>query len=130
MASRRHFDTSRYELKYLIDDRHARGVRDFIRPYVQRDRYALPHMAYSYPIYSIYLDAPGMMLYRATTDGHKNRYKLRVRYYDQDPKTPVFFEIKRRVGDVIIKERVAARKACVQRLLAPGGWPTQDDLMR
>lgn len=81
-----------------------------------------------YPIYSLYLDGPGLMLYEATRHGHKNRYKLRVRYYDNDPDSPAFFEIKRRIGEAIIKERTLVRKQSVQWLL-DGGCPRQEDLM-
>ena len=89
---------SRYELKYIIDEPTARGVRDFARSYLQRDEHAIPAMKYSYPIYSIYLDSPGWTLYNSTLQGMKNRYKLRIRYYNDNPNSPVFFELKRRVG--------------------------------
>jgi hypothetical protein len=125
---RREFHTNRYELKYLVDERRARGIRDFIKCYLQRDRYSQPDLAYAYPIYSLYLDGPGLMLYSATCQGLKNRYKLRVRYYDHNPATPAFFEIKRRVGDAIVKERAGVRKDAVQQLLA-GGCPRREDLL-
>jgi SPX domain protein involved in polyphosphate accumulation len=127
MPSVHHFNTNRYELKYLIDEPCARGVRDFIRGRLNRDPYALPEMAWSYPNYSLYLDGPGLQLYTATFQGHKNRYKLRLRYYDQNPDTPVFFEIKRRVTDVILKERTAVRKDAAIRLFR-GGLPHPSDL--
>ena len=73
---------SRYELKYVIDGVTARGVRDFARSYLQRDEHAIAAMGYAYPIYSVYIDSPGLMLYHQTVQGQKNRYKLRVRYYD------------------------------------------------
>src|SRR2546430_9489440 len=109
--------SSRYEFKYLVDEPCARGVRDFVRGYLQRDPYALPQMSHSYPIYSLHLDAPGLKLYRSTVEGHKNRYKLRLRYYDHEPHTPVFFEVKRRVNDVIVKLRTAVKRHQVLRLL-------------
>jgi hypothetical protein len=128
MPPRRHTSTSRYELKYMVDERCARGATDFIRAYLQRDRYAIRQMAYSYPIYSLYLDGPGLMLYSATCQGLKNRYKLRIRYYDYNPLTSAYFEIKRRVGDVIIKDRVAVRKSSVERLIA-GACAMPEDLV-
>ena len=117
----------RYELKYIIDERCARGVRDFVRAHLQRDPHAVPEMRYSYPIYSLYLDGPGLTLYSATVQAQKNRYKLRIRYYDHDPQSPVFFEIKRRVGEVILKDRTAVCRSSVQRLLA-GHAPRPEDL--
>jgi hypothetical protein len=118
---------SRYELKYIIDERCARGVRDFVRSHLKRDPHALPEMRCSYPIYSLYLDGPGLTLYTATQQAQKNRYKLRIRYYDHEANSPVFFEIKRRVGDVIIKDRTCVKRESVQHLLLHG-VPRREDL--
>lgn len=128
MFLRFHPDASRYEMKYLVDELRACGVRDFIRQYLQRDRHCRSDAGWTYPSYSLYLDGPGLMLYRATCQGLKNRYKLRIRYYDQNPNSPGFFEIKRRVGQVIIKERAAVRKSSIERLLA-GFCPQRSDLI-
>ena len=123
-----HFHTCRYELKYLVDEPVARGVRDFVRGRLERDRYAIPVMAYSYPIYSVYLDDHAMSLYGAAFQGQMNRYKLRIRYYDHKETSPVFFEIKRRVNDVILKERAAVKRSAVDRLMK-GCSPHPDDLV-
>ena len=122
-----HFLRGRYELKYLIDEPCARQVRDFARSYLRRDPYARPHMRHAYPIYSLYLDDPGMALYRATFQGQMNRFKLRVRYYDANGGSPLFFEIKRRVNDVVLKQRAVVRRDALNRLLA-GCAPRADDL--
>jgi len=50
------------------------------------------------------------------------RHKLRIRFYDDRPESPVFLEIKRRITDVIRKERAAISREGVGRLLA-GGRP-------
>ena len=60
--------SSRYELKFIIDERCACGVRDFLRGYLRRDAHAQPALRYSYPIYSVYFDCPGESLYRATLE--------------------------------------------------------------
>ena len=127
MAFEDHMQRNRFELKYRIDERCARGVRDFIRGYMVRDRFSRPQIGWCYPIYSIYLDSPGLELFNATLSGLKNRFKLRCRYYDQRPTSPVFFEVKRRVNDVILKERAPVKRAAVKRLLA-GGPPEREDL--
>ena len=41
----------------------------------------------------------------ASINGTKNRFKLRLRYYDSSPSSPVFFEVKARVDNCILKER-------------------------
>lgn len=126
MAFEDHMQRNRFELKYRIDERRARGVRDFIRSYMVRDRYARRELGGSYPIYSVYLDSPGLALYEATFHGLKNRFKLRARYYDDNPNSPVFFEVKRRVNDVILKERAPVRRPSVKRLLAGSPADPQD----
>jgi hypothetical protein len=122
-----HYQRSRYEMKYLIDEPCARRVRDFVRAYLKRDPHARPQMRYAYPIYSLYLDDAGMGLYRATFQGQKNRFKLRVRYYDPNGQTPLFCEIKRRVDDVVLKQRAVIRREALPRLLA-GCAPRPEDL--
>jgi hypothetical protein len=69
-----------------------------------------------------------LSLYTATFQGHKNRYKLRLRYYDDQPHTPVFFEIKRRVNEIIIKEKAGVRKQSVRELIE-GRCPRPSDLL-
>jgi hypothetical protein len=106
---------NRFEYKYLIDDLRALAVRDFVRFYLRPDAHADPAHGYAYPIHSVYLDDGSLSLFQATVDGLKNRFKLRARYYNGDPAAPVFFEIKRRVNDAILKQR-----ARVHRRHAPG----------
>ena len=122
------YQRSRYELKYVIDEACARRVKDFVRSYLHRDAHSIPGMRYHYPIYSLYVDGPGLMLYHATVQAQRNRLKLRVRYYDHEPSSPVFCEIKRRVNDVIIKERAAIRRSSLPRLLN-GHHPRREDLL-
>jgi SPX domain protein involved in polyphosphate accumulation len=118
---------SRYELKYLIDEPCARQVRDFVRSHLRRDPHARAAMRYSYPIYSLYLDDPGMGMFRAVLQGQKNRFKLRVRYYDHNGGSPLFCEIKRRVNEVILKRRAIIRRQALPGLLARC-CPRPDDL--
>jgi hypothetical protein len=127
MGSRRHFNTNRFELKYLIAERQACGVRDFVRTFLSRDPFARPDMSWSYANYSIYLDGADLPLYSASIQGQRNRFKLRVRYYDDRPNTPVFFEIKKRMNDVILKQRAAVRKDAAVALVC-GKWPHAEDL--
>jgi hypothetical protein len=118
---------NRFELKYIIAESTARNVRDFARSYLLPDKYADQKRNNSYPVYSLYLDSPGRELYGSTVQGHKNRFKLRLRYYDEVDSHPVFFEIKRRVTDVILKDRAGVRRSSILPLLA-GQWPTRNDL--
>jgi hypothetical protein len=129
MSSEHQMQTNRFEFKYIVSERCARALRDFARSYLVPDEHADVNNNYSYAIHSLYLDGPGLPLYNATVHGHKNRFKLRIRYYDDRPENPVFFEIKRRVNDVILKARAMVKRSSVARLVG-GGWPEMSDLSR
>jgi hypothetical protein len=108
----------RFELKYLVDEDVALAMRDFVRSYLVPDEFASKCPSLSYPNHSLYLDSDDLRLYWEVVNGNKNRHKLRLRYYDDNPAAPVFFEIKRRSDSAILKERGAVRREAVSSLLA------------
>ena len=107
----------RYELKYLIPESVALRVRDFVRSYLEIDEFGATLPNFSYPVHSLYLDSDKLTLYRNTINGDKNRYKLRLRYYEDRQDAPVFFEIKRRLNNIILKQRGGVRRESVPSLL-------------
>ena len=117
----------RFELKYTVDERLAQAIRGFASAYLMPDKHGRRSQNYAYPICSLYLDSPQLTLYRATVDGHRSRFKLRIRFYDDSPQTPAYFEIKRRVDAVILKERATVRRTSILRLL-DGHLPKRSDL--
>jgi len=119
---------SRFELKYLIKEEVASRVRDFVLCYLDMDDYGVGRPDYAYPVHSLYLDSDDLQIYWRTVNGDKNRYKLRLRYYSDHADSPVFFEIKRRMKDVILKQRGGVRRDAVPRLLA-GQLPDPSDLL-
>ncbi len=128
MPFRHKLQASRFELKYVIDERCAAAVRDFVSAHLTPDEHAQKSADFSYPVNSVYLDSPDMILFRQTAGGLKNRFKLRIRFYDGKAESPAFLEIKRRVTDVIRKERAAITREGVRRLLE-GGWPNTSYLV-
>lgn len=104
----------RYELKYRISESRARAIARFIKPYLHRDRYAKLQADGTYPIVSLYFDSDAFNLARETIEGKKNRFKLRIRSYSDDPKAPRFFEIKRRIDRVILKNRARVSQKDVE----------------
>lgn len=118
----------RFELKYRVNEDTALGIREFVRSYLEPDEYSLGKPKWSYRIHSLYLDSDDLRLYWDVVNTNKNRYKLRVRFYDNDPSSPVFFEIKRRVSAAILKQRCPVRREAVPRLLA-GLFPEPDHLL-
>ena len=126
--SRDRMQQSRFELKYLIDETVAHRVRDFVRSYLNMDEYSVGRPNFSYPVHSLYLDSDNLEIYWRTVNGDKNRYKLRLRYYSDKPSTPVFFEIKRRMKDVIMKQRGGVKHDAVPLILS-GHLPDESQMI-
>jgi hypothetical protein len=76
-----------------------------VASHLHHDRYSAATPGGAYHISSLYLDSADLRLCRESLEGQKNRFKLRVRAYDDDPDSPVFLEIKRRLNTTIIKDR-------------------------
>ena len=51
------------------------------------------------------LDSPDLALYQQTVNGEKDRFKLRVRTYSDDPTQPAYFEVKKKINSVVHKRR-------------------------
>src|SRR3954470_20452319 len=108
----------RFELKYVVPEEVALAVRDFVASYLEIDEFGATLPNLSYPVHSLYLDSSDLATYRATINGDKNRYKLRLRFYENRSDAPVFFEIKRRMNNTIAKQRGGVRRDAVDSLLA------------
>ena len=117
----------RLELKYIIDEDTALAVRDFVSSYLELDEYGATQKNLSYPIHSLYLDTDDLEFYWATTNGLKNRFKLRIRFYENRPNAPVYFEIKRRMNNAILKQRGPVKQEAVRELIN-GQIPTWEHL--
>lgn len=115
----------RYEMKYIIDEIRAAGIVRYIRPFLQPDRYSKLQRGGMYPIVSLYLDAPDLQLCRESLTGVKNRFKLRIRSYTDEPEYPRFLEIKRRINQVIMKSRARVTDQDVPILLQSRPLPPQ-----
>src|SRR5690348_6813959 len=95
----------RFERKYFIADRLVPAIREFVSGYLELDEFSQDKPDYCYPVHSLYLDSNELTTYWATVHCEKQRFKLRVRYYNDDPESPLFFEIKRRENECILKQR-------------------------
>ncbi len=115
----------RFEMKYQISESKAAEVERFIQPYLHPDRYCKLQPSGNYPIVSLYFDSSNLKLCRESMTGRKNRFKLRIRGYSDDPSYPKFFEIKRRLNTVIVKDRQRVMHRDVERLLSGGSLPPQ-----
>jgi hypothetical protein len=118
---------SRYELKYLIPQRVAVRIRKFVRQYLELDEFGGGYPNYDYPVHSVYLDTDDWKIYWRTINGDKNRFKLRIRYYNEQDKSPVFWEVKRRMKDVILKQRCGIWRSAAD-LVLNGQLPEQHEM--
>lgn len=109
---------NRHECKFVVPESVAQQVLRRVGPFVAPDPHAARRQDHSYPIASLYLDDRQRSLYRETTEGQPFRHKLRVRSYDDDPKSPVFLEIKRRHDRVVQKLRCPLPRPLLAAVLA------------
>jgi hypothetical protein len=117
----------RFERKYFVSEQQAAGIREFARMHLVPDKFSEGKPDNSYEVHSIYLDSADLLTYWATVHCEKKRFKLRVRYYD-DHKSPLFFEIKRRENECVLKQRAVVHRKAGPELLA-GRLPGPEDLV-
>lgn len=107
----------RYELKYRIREEKARAIAQYIQSYIGADQYSRKCPDFQYYISSLYFDSDELRLCNETIEKKTNRFKLRIRCYDDKPESPCFFEIKRRLNSVILKDRARLPKDQLSRIV-------------
>lgn len=117
----------RREFKYIIPEDLALEIRKFVEAYLELDEYGATLENLSYPVHSLYLDSDILTTYWDTINGNKNRYKLRLRFYENRPNAPIYFEIKRRMNDAMLKQRGPVKREKVAAILG-GQFPSPDDM--
>lgn len=127
----KNYQASRYELKYIVTEAQAQSMAEFVRAHLAPDRYTqtCANQSIGYQVCSLYLDSRDRACYSQTQQGEKNRFKLRMRFYDEAPTSPVFLEIKRRVTQVVQKKRAAISRDAAERLLR-GASPEMSMLLK
>ncbi|HKQ63336.1 MAG TPA: polyphosphate polymerase domain-containing protein [Candidatus Polarisedimenticolaceae bacterium] len=115
--------TSRYECKYRISPLIVPELRHFIQPFVEPDYFAALHPDYRYAISSLYLDSDDLLIYGQTLGGLKNRFKLRVRSYSDEPDRPVYCELKQKLNNIVSKLRAPLTREDAVRWLRHGTRP-------
>lgn len=126
--SRDRMQKQRFEQKYMLNENQAQAIRAEVAAHLDLDENGVGQPNFSYPVHSLYLDSADLYTFWTTINGDKNRFKLRLRFYDDRPNTPVFFEIKRRINNCILKQRGGVKKDAVARLLS-GHFPAMEDLI-
>jgi len=95
----------RYEKKYLIPPVLIPEIRNYIAPFVIRDKFGVGELP-EYSITTLQLDTPSFSFHLAKELEYDQRFKLRVRTYNEIGSAPIFAEIKMKMQDIIIKRRI------------------------
>ncbi len=99
----------RYERKYLVPDTSLLSFRQRLLAFVEPDGYAHEgdDTEVGYTVRSVYYDTPQFDALYQKLEGIKDRWKLRIRGYNHYAEgNKVFLEVKKKVGDRILKSRV------------------------
>ena len=82
---------ARKEIKFLLNMYQYEELKSVIEQYMEPDKYCVGGKEYG--IYNIYYD--------------KEKLRLRSYYSPAEPDSPVFLEIKRKIGGIVTKRRVS-----------------------
>ena len=95
----------RYEKKYLIHPSLVPEIRKYITPYVIPDKFGIGLIP-EYVITTLQLETPSHAFHFAKELEYDERFKLRVRTYNEIGSSPIFAEVKAKFKDIIVKTRV------------------------
>lgn len=119
----------RRELKYFTTPEQAQEIQIFVASRLPLDEYSVGRPNFRYDIHSLYWeDERCWPVWWDNEQGLKNRYKLRLRWYDDKPESPVFVEIKSRMNGVIHKKRAAVTRGGAFQLMG-GQTPDAEKVM-
>jgi VTC domain len=106
----------RFELKYWLTEKQAERVLAFAAPYLERDPHSLTRASQRNT--TLYLDTRGFRFCDSHLSLSPDRSKLRIRVYGTPLGKLAFFEVKRKLKAITMKERLALPIAEVANLLA------------
>ncbi len=97
---------ARKEIKFLLDMYQYEELMKVIGNYMNPDKYCVGGKEYG--IYNIYYDTPDDFLIRESLAKpyYKEKIRLRSYYSPASPDSPVFLEIKKKIGGIVTKRRV------------------------
>lgn len=98
---------ARKEIKFLLDMHQYEELMKVISDYMNPDKYCVGGKEYG--IYNIYYDTPDDFLIRESLAKpyYKEKIRLRSYYSPASPDSPVFLEIKKKIGGIVTKRRVS-----------------------
>ncbi len=117
---------ARKEIKFLLNMYQYEEMKSVIGQYMEPDKYCVGGREYG--IYNIYYDTPDDFLIRESLSKPYFKEKLRLRSYysPAEPDSPVFLEIKRKIGGIVTKRRVSMTLAESREYLISRRKPESD----
>ena len=102
----------RYEFKYFMSSKISNEIFNQSLNFMNIDNFASKSKNHKYLVRSLYFDNNDYSNFFEKVDGIKVRKKFRLRSYGKsiNSKSPVFFEMKGRAHDRIIKKRIMIDK--------------------
>lgn len=97
----------RREVKFLLSKAQFDALLPVVHEYMNPDRYCLDGKEYG--IYNIYYDTPDNFLIRQSVEKpyYKEKLRLRSYYSPAAADSSVFLEVKKKIGGIVTKRRVA-----------------------
>lgn len=103
----------KYQMNIAITDRIIPQMMNYMvyDPYTENKDF--------YEVHTLYMDSPEFKCYHEKLDGSMNRKKVRIRSYSHtsDKNADVFFELKRKSGETVIKDRMLIKNTDFQNFL-------------
>lgn len=103
------FHFQRFEFKYLLTPWQADNIlEDCLDHHLEWDPFVAEREGKGYPVTSLYLDTLNLKCYHEKIAGLKDRFKIRVRIYDEEikPGSDIFLEIKKKNDALVVKDRL------------------------
>ncbi|MGE5436937.1 MAG: polyphosphate polymerase domain-containing protein [Syntrophothermus sp.] len=111
----------KYEYKYLIPNELLEKVREYLKPYIEQDKYT-PDGSNEYLVRSIYFDNNNLTSFFDKVEGVAKRKKIRIRGYNSlTEDSIVFLEIKRKINNHTQKHRFKIPYNCLGNFLDNDG---------
>ncbi len=115
----------RHEYKYVLPQAQIAHVRKNASAICELDAFCQKSPNHRYTITSLYLDSPTLAFHFLKKDRARTRFKLRIRTYAGSDL--VFWEVKRKIGEIIRKTRGRLdHKRWVEQILDPVPNPAPD----
>lgn len=97
----------RREIKFLLSKEQFDALLPVVHQHMDPDKYCLNGKEYG--IYNIYYDTPDNYLIRQSIAKpyYKEKLRLRSYYSPASPDSSVFLEVKKKIGGIVTKRRVA-----------------------